>query len=57
MSRFLAEEFDSRIIPAGFNVPLEFLTGFTVLLLPLSIWQYHSEPPLGDLFDIWPGFS
>jgi len=25
---------DFRIIPAGFNAPLEFLTGFTIKLLP-----------------------
>jgi len=29
MPRFSAAGLDFRIIPAGFNAPLEFLTGFT----------------------------
>jgi len=29
MPRCFAAESDFRIIPAGFNAPLEFLTGFT----------------------------
>ena len=33
MPRCSAAGLDFRIIPAGFNAPLEFLTGFTVSLL------------------------
>ena len=31
-ARCSAEGLDFRIIPAGFNAPLEFLTGFTIVL-------------------------
>jgi hypothetical protein len=43
MPRCSAAGLDFRIIPAGFNAPLEFLTGFTYffLLLQPTIISHH----------------
>jgi hypothetical protein len=39
MPRRSAAGLDFRIIPAGFNAPLEFLTGFTQLVPGICIWD------------------
>ncbi len=38
MARCSAAGLDFRIIPAGFNAPLEFLTGFTMVVIPAPIF-------------------
>ena len=51
MPRCSAAGLDFRIIPAGFNAPLEFLTGFTSHILLLKIvpcWGrdgHHEDDP------------
>jgi hypothetical protein len=48
MPRCSAAGLDFRIIPAGFNAPLEFLTGFT-FLIPNSISsQVHTDSFIED---------
>jgi len=39
MPRCSAAGLDFRIIPAGFNAPLEFLTGFTHANMPQKLYK------------------
>jgi len=49
MPRCSAAGLDFRIIPAGFNAPLEFLTGFTLLWFScLNLFKREGVPSISD---------
>jgi len=45
MTRCAAAELDFRIIPAVFNAPLEFLTGFTPIILVNALEDLQASNP------------
>ena len=59
MPRSSAAGLDFRMIPAGFNAPLEFLTGFTtdtytpIERKPIPSWKcFPDDEPIGVLAEI-----